>query len=345
MKSTVRNLLLFAFFVIIIILFDIFSWSSRKQYTLNTLSPNLSNFRIGFGSCNQPDEPLDIWTPINQLGINVWVWGGDIIYADSQNTTVHKKKYSKLHSLPEYSQLRSTTKIIGTWDDHDYGANDGGLEYPSKRESQSALLDFLEEPIDSPRRLQEGVYTSYKFSLQDVTIKVVLLDVRYFREQPGRTADILGKAQWEWLTNVLTKEPTDITIVVSGTQVIPSKHEFEKWSDYPQSREKLLTLLHSTPSTFKIILSGDRHHAEISKESKLLENNQTSEIYELTSSGMTHSREYRKFEPNPARLGDLYSKRNFGLVEITPPTLFEGRPSVSLSVFGIDGKNVLNVVL
>jgi alkaline phosphatase D len=234
-------------------------------------------------------------------------------------------------------------KIIGTWDDHDYGSNDAGLEYPSKRESQRALLDFLDEPADSPRRRQEGVYTWYRFPFQDLNIKVVLLDGRYFREKPGPTADILGKAQWEWLENVLTKDPSDIIILVSGIQVIPTEHEFEKWSDFPQSRERLLNLLHSLPSPIKIILSGDRHHAEISKTSANLPENRTSEIYEITASGMTHSRDYRKFEPNRARIGELYSERNFGLIEIAPRSSPDERPSVTLSVFGIDGTRVISV--
>jgi alkaline phosphatase D len=156
-------------------------------------------------------------------------------------------------------------------------------------------------------------------------IKVVLLDGRYFRERPGPAADILGKVQWEWLENVLTNNPADITVLVSGIQVIPSQHEFEKWSDFPQNRERLLNLLHSVSSPFKIILSGDRHHAEISKISAKFQG-KSSEIYELTSSGMTHSRDYRKFEANDARIGELYSKRNFGLVEITPPLLAENAP-------------------
>jgi alkaline phosphatase D len=345
MKRIVQKFLLFgvATGIAILILLVTTTFTPREEYTVNTLHPNTHNFRIGFGSCNRPDEPLHIWTPINQLAPNVWIWGGDIIYADSTDVRAHISQYKQLYDLPQYAQLRKSAKIIGTWDDHDYGSNDAGLEYPSKRESQQALLDFLNEPTDSPRRQQEGVYTSYKLPFHDLMIKVVLLDSRYFREKPGPTADILGKAQWDWLENVLTRDPSDITIIVSGIQVIPGEHEFEKWSNFPQSRERLLNLLHSVSSPIKIILSGDRHHAEISKISATIRENHTSEIYELTASGMTHSRDYRKFEPNPTRIGELYSQRNFGLIEVAPPISPEKRPSVTLSVFGVNGENVLSV--
>jgi alkaline phosphatase D len=39
--------------------------------------------------------------------------------------------------------------------------NDGGAEYADRKESQQVFLDFVEEPADSLRRSQEGIYASY----------------------------------------------------------------------------------------------------------------------------------------------------------------------------------------
>jgi alkaline phosphatase D len=47
------------------------------------------------------------------------------------------------------------TQIIGTWDDHDYGVNDGNKTFIHKNYTREWFLDFLEEPSDSPRRLQK----------------------------------------------------------------------------------------------------------------------------------------------------------------------------------------------
>jgi hypothetical protein len=41
--------------------------------------------------------------------------------------------------------------VIGTWDDHDFGLNDAGKELEGKQTSQKLMLDFLDEPLDSPR--------------------------------------------------------------------------------------------------------------------------------------------------------------------------------------------------
>ena len=52
------------------------------------------------------------------------------------------------------------TKVVGVWDDHDYGINDGGEEFPLKHETREMFLDFIGEPADSERRLdkEEGIY-------------------------------------------------------------------------------------------------------------------------------------------------------------------------------------------
>jgi alkaline phosphatase D len=65
--------------------------------------------------------------------------------------------------------------VIGTWDDHDFGLNDAGKELEGKQTSQKLMLDFLDEPLDSPRRRQEGVYTSYTYGPAGKQIKVTCI--------------------------------------------------------------------------------------------------------------------------------------------------------------------------
>ena len=51
---------------------------------------------------------------------------------------------------------------MATWDDHDFGFNDGGAEFPGKVQSQKDFVDFW-DPADSVRRDREGVYDSRIF--------------------------------------------------------------------------------------------------------------------------------------------------------------------------------------
>ena len=49
-----------------------------------------------------------------------------------------------------YSDLK---RIVGVWDDHDYGSNDAGRELLERERNREIFLDFLDEPVDSDRRL------------------------------------------------------------------------------------------------------------------------------------------------------------------------------------------------
>jgi alkaline phosphatase D len=79
---------------------------------------------------------------------------------------------------PSYKEVASKMPIIGVWDDHDYGTNDGNNKYPHREISQKYFLDFLHEPKDSLRRKQQGVYASYVIGSGEKTIKIFLLDNR-----------------------------------------------------------------------------------------------------------------------------------------------------------------------
>ena len=55
--------------------------------------------------------------------------------------------------------------MIGIWDDHDFGKNDGGKELKDKDKNRNLWLDFIDEPADSERRLQTGTTIHQDFFL------------------------------------------------------------------------------------------------------------------------------------------------------------------------------------
>jgi alkaline phosphatase D len=118
--------------------------------------------------------------------------------------------------------LLNSTPIIGTWDDHDYGINDGNKDFEHKVLAQEIWLDFIGEPKDSLRRKQEGIYTSYSFGPKGQKVKIILIDVRYFRDPRWLpNGDTLGADQWAWLEAELgPANPADLTIIGSGTQIL-----------------------------------------------------------------------------------------------------------------------------
>jgi alkaline phosphatase D len=140
--------------------------------------------RIAFGSCAEHGDSQAIWEPLAAAKPDLFLFIGDTVYADTEDMEVMKSKYDLLAAEPGYQKLLATCPILATWDDHDYGVNDGDATYPKKAESAEIMLDFFGVPKDSPRRQREGVYGSYRFGPEGRRVQVVLLDTRYFKSPP-----------------------------------------------------------------------------------------------------------------------------------------------------------------
>ncbi|NDU98374.1 alkaline phosphatase D family protein [Spirosoma terrae] len=296
----------------------------RSTKTDTSFSQQKPVTTIAFGSCSRQSLPQPLWDDVVAQKPDVWIWLGDNIYGDSENMDTLRTKYAMQKSNPVYQQLRQSASIIGVWDDHDYGVNDGGKEYPKRKESQQVMLDFFDVPTDSPLRKQEGAYSAHVYGPKGKRVKVILLDARYFRDPlkkggaDGKTnvadpsGDMLGETQWKWLENELTNSDADIHIIGSGVQVIPNDHIYEKWGNFPTSRQRLFNLIGKTKPKGAFFISGDRHIAEVSK---LNVPGLPYDLFDITSSGLTHVGKPRE-EKNQHRVGEVIFKLNYGLVTI-----------------------------
>ena len=288
------------------------------QVTLS-LGQNGKLDRMAFGSCNRQDAPQPLWKPILADNPDLWVWMGDNIYGDSPVMDTLRTKYQMQNSNVDYQLLKASTPLIGIWDDHDYGINDGGKYFAQKKASRDVMFDFLEVPADAPERKREGAYASHTYGEGEHQVKVILLDGRYFRDslmridrvyQINATGQILGDAQWKWLENELKTSTARVNFIVSGIQILPTEHAYEKWANFPQEREKLLNLIANSGVQNPILMSGDRHIAEIMK---LVDSRFPKGLYEVTASGLTHTWSGIAEEKNSLRVSGLIAQLNYGL--------------------------------
>jgi alkaline phosphatase D len=110
--------------------------------------------RIIFGSCNSQYLEQAIWPAVLDRHAEAFVWGGDAVYGDwfdgrhMQVGTPSKLKADfdwMIDSNPGYQSLMAKNiTILGAWDDHDFGVNNGDRTFPYKRENAMAFVDFLE---------------------------------------------------------------------------------------------------------------------------------------------------------------------------------------------------------
>ena len=309
------------------LLFLILSLVSCKssQFPSGSTAAREGDFRIAFGSCNKTDMENPFWDDILGLEPDLWIWGGDNIYADTGDMDTLRAMYGAQKQVPGYRQLLEAIPVIGTWDDHDYGLNDGGADFPARAASQQAFLDFMGVPGDSPRRGREGIYTSHEYSTAGGSLKVIVLDTRYFRtplrKDPGGAkryipneegeGTILGEAQWAWLEKELRDSAADFNILVSSIQVLSGEHGFETWGNFPHEVQRLLRTIASSGARGVFILSGDRH---ISEFSRLDPGILPYPLVDFTSSGLTHAYRGFKGETNAYRVGEVVPVESFGQV-------------------------------
>lgn len=302
------------------------------------------SFTIAFGSCNKHTVKNNLWDDVLAARPDVWIWGGDIIYADTDKASEIARMFNVQKEIPGYKALCDEVEVIGTWDDHDYGLNDGGVEFASKAASQQVFLDFMDVPSDSPRRKREGVYDSYTYDLPAGSVKILVLDTRYFRSaltpaaskkkryQPGTYGQgtVLGETQWAWLEEELQNSKADFNILVSSIQFLSNEHGFETWGNFPHEVDKLNGIIKESAAKGVIILSGDRH---ISEFSEIKIPGLSYPLIDFTSSGLTHVYSSYSGEPNPYRIGEVISKKSFGLL-----TLNLASKEVQMQMVGDEGK-------
>lgn len=294
--------------------------------------------RIAFGSCADQNKPCPIWGTIANYRPDRLLLLGDNIYSDLVDSQLKPatperiaSAYADLEKLPDFQKLRTQTKLLAIWDDHDYGNNDAGVEWQHKDIAAKMFHDFVRTPENSELRKQRGIYSSEIVGPPGKRVQFILLDTRYFRTELGKagqplpgfrarpyvpsdsdTATMLGEAQWKWLEQELRK-PAEVRFIASSIQVLSDDHPFEKWGNFPRERQKLFDVIRKTEASGVILLSGDRHLGDISVDPEAV----GYPLYDITASGLNQANSgWRRPEPNSLGVAQLAYGNHFGSIEI-----------------------------
>jgi len=296
--------------------------------------PERAITRIAMGSCVRQDRPQPIWKAVADYRPDVLLMLGDNIYGDTADMQVLRRTYASLAANPGFAAIRNTVPIIAVWDDHDYGGNDAGREYPMRRASQDVFLDFFGVPADAAVRRQEGIYRAVTAGPPGRRVQFICLDTRYhrtplvtlpadqrkprggpYRPTDDLSATVLGAEQVAWFERVL-EEPAEVRIVLSSIQFASTGHHWEHWGNFPAERARLLELIRDSGVGGVIFASGDRHAAEISRIPAGPEA-AAYPLYDLTASSLNQAMPAGMGDdPNPLRLGPHQRGVNFGTIDI-----------------------------
>jgi len=307
--------------------------------------------RIALGSCNYVNDSAydrpgpaygrayGIYDAIVQQKPDLMLWLGDNTYlreGDFDSRTGIMYRYTHTRSHRPMQPLLASTAHLATWDDHDYGPNDADGSYILKQHALDAFRLFWPNPTCGLPNVP-GVFTSYVLG----DVQFFLLDNRWYRTAPGLSyepAQMLGQAQLSWLINALKASKAPLKLIAVGGQVLNPAPVFENMARYfGPERNSLLQAIRNENIEGVMLLSGDRHHSELS----VLQPNSTPVVhyplYEFTVSPLTAAPSTIDLsaEPNTLRMADTAVRDNaFGLLEITGP---QGNRVLALSLHNAAG--------
>jgi alkaline phosphatase D len=320
-----RRYSLFVFFLPLILACSV---GQDMSHTLQT---------IGFGSCAMQGEPQPIWDAVNATDPDLFIFLGDNIYADATQPTEWEAKYAMLGAEPGFQQLRAQSLLAATWDDHDYGANDAGAEFPGKQQARAAFLSFWDAPLFSARRLRNGgIYTAAIYGTPGQRVQLILLDTRWNRsplnlvseeEFAARlplgigpytatddpSATLLGAAQWRWLEQQL-RMPAELRLIATSIPFLRAGSGWESWTNFPSEQARLIELIAATQASGVLFITGDTHHAQFSLRTEGV----PYPLWEMNSSGLTENNG-GIIAPDSSRVGGanaIFAGDNYGLIQL-----------------------------
>ena len=312
-------------------------WDEQLTMSSAHLDEDKKISKIASGSCGDPYKDMTIWNTIAEEEPNLFLYLGDNVYQTEEKNRPDlfelKEAYYRLANNSDFKSLRAKTPVLTIWDDHDYGLNDAGGDWPYKFNSQQLFYEAWAIKDEDPRLSRDGIYHSVLLGPSDKNVHIILLDTRFFRSPLKKTDQMgarykeryvsdndpkktmLGQQQWEWLEEQL-KVPARLRLIVSSIQIIANGHGWEAWRTLPNERQKLYQLITDSEATATVFLSGDRHSAAIYEEDE----NLPFTVTEVTSSSLnvplTSFVKNIQDEPGPNRMGKPFYQANYGLIEI-----------------------------
>ena len=308
-----------------IILFVVACLNKSKPAGSNEIK-NYNQMRIGFGSCLKQDKAMPIFDSIKKDNLDLFLMIGDNVYGDSEKEDLDELKLAYKTQKQNFEMMNLDFPFQAIWDDHDYGMNDAGVNYPYKKQSKELFLSFWDVPLDDIRRTREGLYFDLMYKINNKNLQILFLDTRTFRDSlmlsdnigapgkeryipnPDSSLTILGANQWNWLRKKISQE-VDFRIIVSSIQFLPIGHGWESWNNFPYERKKLIKMIDKASLNQTLIISGDRHRGGIYK----FKTAKNKVISEATSSSLNASFPNEE-EYGPLRIGKTFIEENYGVI-------------------------------
>lgn len=226
-----------------------------------------TNTRFVVASCMKDSlvGPRELmWDRVAQVKPDFVMISGDTCYADQNNNgdeAGYWRRYCDARTKLSHFRQKILIPTMATWDDHDYGQNNGDHTFNKK----NMVRDIFQLFWDSEQRkgFVRGPGQSFLFS--GFGQRFFMLDGRYFKDRDSSTNTMLGSEQEEFLLSNLDKGK-DPAWLMNGVMFfggyLSGAEAFEK--NHSANFKQLLKEISQVEAPVNFV-SGDVHFSEAMK--------------------------------------------------------------------------------
>ena len=233
-----------------------------KEFTFKTLSASRKGtFTAAFIACvNKDTKP--VWQEIDKLPVDALVLAGDTPYIDVSELNVIRSKHRAFLQTPELAQIGKDTSVLGNWDDHDFGVNNGnGKSFEEhKAKTRKGFLEYRAHDQQGDGK-GGGIYHKTDHG----PIEIFHLDPRWYSMTAPSTVDptqptCFGKDQWQWIKDSLKASKAPFKVLSMGA-IWQDKRSWETddMFTYWYERDDLLDFIKKEKITGVVLHGGDIH--------------------------------------------------------------------------------------
>lgn len=215
---------------------------------------------VGFVSCaNNTSEP--VWERMSTLNLDQVILGGDTPYVDVADLPTIRLKQRGFLETPFLSSLIRGTSTVGTWDDHDFGLNNGNGVNAADRRSNTRRGFVEYRAHDQFGTGTEGVYHKVNLGVMEI----FLLDPRWWSQTAASPVDptkktCYGSEQWAWIRQALEASKAPFKVLAIGEIWQDKKNaENDDQFTYWYERDALFDFIRAKKIPGVVLVGGDIH--------------------------------------------------------------------------------------
>jgi hypothetical protein len=233
--------------------------------TVQTMPEGPASFTLAAAACARSGSNGGVFDSIRESAPLAFLQIGDVHYANiaANDPDRFREAYRQLLTAPGQAALYRSTSIAYVWDDHDFAANDGDADSPSRPAAGSVYRAWVPyHPLvsDQPTGAIGQSFIAGR-------VRVVMTDTRSQRTPKGAATgaaqQVLGADQEAWFAAELAaaRDAGQVVVWTGGTPWIgAAESSDDAWSGYADARRRTADLIAAAGMQNRLVLvAGDAH--------------------------------------------------------------------------------------